>query len=694
MLWAIVAGIMFPLWSHALNTDAVEQVKKELAASCTAADSMRLYYDLFDLNSRAEQKNIAWSILDLAKRTGDDRKRMDILRNMSNMALNNDSLQEIIELEMKEVPESDEQRESLLFIQLQRISTAMNYGSEAERMQKLNKLIEQERADKINPDIYTRIFDLFAVCNSLGEITRGEMLSQYFDELGVEIAKLPYGLYAIRNLYYTHAAIQYTNNNEHKKAINADQAMLAMIDNMERTYHEQGRRYRNYERSRFVIYRRLLNNYEALSLDDVDHYYKEILKLREVNEEIAKDMDRNPRSHMFYNLAHGNYAQAIPYINKCLTQEKSEVRKRDLLRELVKSARATGNKELERTAMAEYNDILEEYIKQRSIDRYAELQLQHDMESLRQMNSAEQEKNRQAETKLNNLYKAAMIMLILLLIGIIYVLYRSYRNKGKVAEQLQVDADTVRAERDVLQETQKQLEATQEELRRAERFRDSLIGEMSHELMTPLDAVEVYTKIIVDSLDDEQREYMTKFVDIVNLNTELLKLLVTDVLGLAQFDNSQVMVEIGSDSIKSLCDKAIEETQPLMRPGVELRTDYPADDTTTMKTAVKRVVKVLTNLLSNAAKFTKDGSVTLSYRVDQESNTVTFAVTDTGIGIDPSKADAIFERFVKLGWNSQGLGLGLPVCRLIAKLLKGEVRLDTSYTEGARFVFTIPLTYA
>lgn len=112
------------------------------------------------------------------------------------------------------------------------------------------------------------------------------------------------------------------------------------------------------------------------------------------------------------------------------------------------------------------------------------------------------------------------------------------------------------------------------------------------------------------------------------------------------------------------------------------------DDSFCLNTDKLRLQQVLINLIGNAAKFTEKGSIELGYTIDRTAGMVRFTVTDTGCGIPPEKQDAIFERFEKLNECVQGTGLGLSICRIIAERFKGEVTLDKSYTQGARFIFT------
>ena len=106
----------------------------------------------------------------------------------------------------------------------------------------------------------------------------------------------------------------------------------------------------------------------------------------------------------------------------------------------------------------------------------------------------------------------------------------------------------------------------------------------------------------------------------------------------------------------------------------------------------QRLKQVLINLLSNAAKFTPSGSIKLTVAIDKQHQQLELSVSDTGCGIPPDKSEKVFERFEKLNEYSQGTGLGLAISRLIIENLGGKIWVDKDYTEGARFVFTHPLT--
>lgn len=104
-----------------------------------------------------------------------------------------------------------------------------------------------------------------------------------------------------------------------------------------------------------------------------------------------------------------------------------------------------------------------------------------------------------------------------------------------------------------------------------------------------------------------------------------------------------------------------------------------------------RLMQVMTNLLSNAKKFTEAGSITIGVEADSEKDIVIVSVADTGCGIPAESAETVFERFKKLDAFKQGTGLGLAITRSIVEQLGGRIWLDTGYTGGARFVFTHPI---
>jgi signal transduction histidine kinase len=135
---------------------------------------------------------------------------------------------------------------------------------------------------------------------------------------------------------------------------------------------------------------------------------------------------------------------------------------------------------------------------------------------------------------------------------------------------------------------------------------------------------------------------------------------------------------------------AVETVSPLVAKDVILNSNCDMPETESIMTYPNMINIALSKLLDNAAKFTKQGSITLN--LCQEEGKLHFSVSDTGPGIPADKKDYIFERFTKLDSFTQGTGLGLSVARMIAEHLGGTLTLDTEYNQGAKFDLIIPFT--
>ena len=216
---------------------------------------------------------------------------------------------------------------------------------------------------------------------------------------------------------------------------------------------------------------------------------------------------------------------------------------------------------------------------------------------------------------------------------------------------------------------------------------------MSREITTPLNAIVEYSHLIVDCADNDKKEYLLRYADIVRLNTELLNTIVHDLLDVGSLEKATLSIKRYPVLVGDICRLSVESVRSYLQPGVTINFEQENAPDTYITTDSRRVEQVLINLLSNAAKFTPEGSISLSYRIDRTNNSIIFAVADTGIGIPKGKEEEIFDRFRKLDRNTQGNGLGLPICRMIAELLNGSVKVDTTRRgQGSTFLFTIPIS--
>ena len=220
----------------------------------------------------------------------------------------------------------------------------------------------------------------------------------------------------------------------------------------------------------------------------------------------------------------------------------------------------------------------------------------------------------------------------------------------------------------------------------ADRIKTVFIQNMRHEIRTPLNAIMGFAQLMSNDLTDEERSLYNGYIQ--ENNNQLLYTL-DNIIDVSNMEVGTFNFKFEDVDVDALCRKKIEDCQELLPGGVEFIYS-PAKENAILHTDKTRIGQVLYNLLSNACKNTTEGVIRLNVAHSIANDSIQFVVADTGVGVPPDKSEVIFEHFEKLDHYSPGLGLGLYVCRLIARALGGDIYLDTSYTGGARFVFTVP----
>ena len=215
---------------------------------------------------------------------------------------------------------------------------------------------------------------------------------------------------------------------------------------------------------------------------------------------------------------------------------------------------------------------------------------------------------------------------------------------------------------------------------------------MSHEVRTPLNAIVGFSQLL--SLPDGSfsPEEKDEFSNHIINNTKMLTMLLDDILNTTAMDSGNYRITFEDGEAGFICQSAIRSAEHRLQPGVTMTYVPQFEGQHLFRTDPRRVQQILINLLTNSCKHTTKGEIKLGCSLKENPGEVTFWVTDTGPGIPPDQAEAIFNRFTKLNDFVQGTGLGLSICRDIASKMNGRVYLDTSYTGGARFVLVLPDT--
>src|SRR2546423_12050742 len=281
------------------------------------------------------------------------------------------------------------------------------------------------------------------------------------------------------------------------------------------------------------------------------------------------------------------------------------------------------------------------------------------------------------------------------------------QEKAQLLAEQKTEVETKNRE---VEQAKAQLEEKAEQLALTSKYKTEFLANMSHELRTPLNNLLILAKMLAENSEKTLLPKQVKFAETIHSSGTDLLALINDILDLSKIESGKMDVELGPVQLTQLqdyCSRAFRHVAEGKGLDFTIELDPALGDT--MHTDLKRLQQVLKNLLSNALKFTEHGSVRLKISrpapgwrsshpvLSRVKSVVAFSVTDTGIGIQQGKQKIIFEAFQQAdGTTSRkygGTGLGLSISRELARLLGGEIRLESNPGVGSTFTLYLPQVY-
>ena len=260
------------------------------------------------------------------------------------------------------------------------------------------------------------------------------------------------------------------------------------------------------------------------------------------------------------------------------------------------------------------------------------------------------------------------------------VLVRNYQLQDNIIEMLCINFDITE-----LKETERMLIGAKDKAEEADRLKSAFLANMSHEIRTPLNAIVGFSSLLEEAEDAEEKHL---YATIIEENNKLLLQLISDILDLSKIEAGTFDIIPEQVDAQQLCNELLQSMQVRATEQVEILL-APELPELTFTSDKNRLYQVLLNFVTNALKFTSEGSIVIDYRIN--GNEVRFSVQDTGMGIEPEKQEAIFTRFVKLNNFIAGTGLGLPICQSIVTQLGGKIGVESEPGKGSCFWFTHPI---
>jgi len=261
-----------------------------------------------------------------------------------------------------------------------------------------------------------------------------------------------------------------------------------------------------------------------------------------------------------------------------------------------------------------------------------------------------------------------------------------------------------------VEQAKRQLEEKARQLAMTSKYKSEFLANMSHELRTPLNSLLILAKLLSDNPDQNLSDKQVEFARTIHSSGQDLLTLINDILDLSKIESGMMSValsDVAFDEIADITERTFR--QVANDKGLEFSIDLAKNLPKTIHTDPTRLQQVLKNLLGNAFKFTERGNVVLQIEtalsgwseghesLDRASSVIAFRVSDTGIGIAEEKQRIIFEAFQQADASTTrkfgGTGLGLSISREIARLLGGEIRVESEQGTGSTFTLYVPQTY-
>ncbi|MFU8843888.1 MAG: PAS domain S-box protein [Bacteroidales bacterium] len=254
--------------------------------------------------------------------------------------------------------------------------------------------------------------------------------------------------------------------------------------------------------------------------------------------------------------------------------------------------------------------------------------------------------------------------------------------------------------RDITEVVEKEewLRKSVERAEHADKLKSAFLANVSHEIRTPMNAIIGFSEILTNQdLTAEERE---EFISYITQGGNTLMNLIEDIIDITKIEAGQIKINFSDCNVDNLLDELyatfLKIKNKTGKSGIELRLNKPALETGfVISTDPYRIRQILSNLLGNAIKFTRQGFVEFGFHL-KGAQKIEFYVKDSGIGIPADKMHLIFERFGQVNDNNQsefkGTGLGLSISKKLAELLGGDLRVESIEKVGSTFLLTLPVS--
>ncbi len=346
---------------------------------------------------------------------------------------------------------------------------------------------------------------------------------------------------------------------------------------------------------------------------------------------------------------------------------------------------------------SEFHTIQDSIFSVEKRERLNQLQTQYDYEKHLRDIELLKDKSKLTEMQLkqqhlrNQQQRGILYAVIFLVLIVAFFLINSAKNNNKIHQNNM----QLLAKNSEIEAAKQELIFAKEKAEESDKLKSSFLANMSHEIRTPMNSILGFSELLAEEHipTEEKREY----INYIKSAGKTLLALINDIIDLAKIEAEQITVNIYPTNLNIMMSELAEYYSELKKIGgkeeiqININTDL-TDNKASILTDSERFRQIMTNLLSNALKFTESGSIDFGYKLKDEK--LLFYVKDTGIGIKEKNLKIIFDHFRQIDESHTrkfgGTGLGLTICRNLISILGGEIWAESTPGVGSTFFFTLP----
>lgn len=403
--------------------------EKSLIAAADNTDSIKILLDVYNLSDYYNRDRIRRKLIHLASQSDNHEVIGEVIKELSTSTDDADELSRLIEIS-ENLPNNAQNESYKTVLHMEQSSAEAPSVMDSQLKEQITDYRRQIMT--LSGDPYKEIQNIYRTMVFLGASSQGAMYYEYIKRLEDVVEALPEDDHAIKNLFYTNAAIFYTRKRDYQKAIEFDLKLIDQLDQIKNNYKLQGKDTADLNYFYYVSNRRMLRNFKGLTPEQIENAFNECLRIAKIDIRANEELGNAGLTKSYYFMATGQYQAAIPELKKALnTQDISTFRKQELLGLLAEALRKTGDKNGELETLREYADMIVAERDERRESMYKEIELRNAVNKVITDEYVEQERQRQENRIMR---KTSLTLVYVLAVILIFICGAYFRLRSRVKE--------------------------------------------------------------------------------------------------------------------------------------------------------------------------------------------------------------------------------------------------------------------